>query len=142
MAYPMYGSYGNQFQQAPQTQYQYQLNQPQQYQAQQLQQNANRIVEGYEQVKFTEIPVDGSTYFFFKADGSEIYSKKWLPNCTTEIKTYRQYFEDTEPDTKTEELSSMTSQILEKLNSLEERFAKLEKAFASRATQSKKEEAK
>ena len=47
-----------------------------------------KIAESVETVRATDIPIDGNAYYFPKADGSAIYTKRWLPNGTTEILTY------------------------------------------------------
>ena len=80
-------------------QYQQSLQQPQQMQIQ-PQQNQfatiGKIVENVEMTKATEIPMDGNMYYFPKADGTEVYGKRWLPNGTTEIVSYKPYFENKE----------------------------------------------
>lgn len=127
----MYGGY-------PQGQFQSMQYQQPQNQFNQMQQN-NRLVEGYEQVKYAEVPADGSAYYFYKADGSEIYSKKWLPNCTTDVKVYKLCVED---EAKSNPFEDMTNAILDKLNSLDERLQKIEKSFLGRNNTAKKEEVK
>jgi hypothetical protein len=44
-----------------------------------------KIVESVDMVKATDIPMDGNVYYFPKADGSSIYSKRWLANGQTQI---------------------------------------------------------
>lgn len=39
-----------------------------------------KIVDGIEAVKAIEIPMDGAMYFFPKADGTEVYGKRWIIN--------------------------------------------------------------
>lgn len=48
-----------------------------------------KIVESIDVVKATDIPMDGTTYYFPKGDGSEVYSKQWLPNGTTRIMAFK-----------------------------------------------------
>lgn len=48
-----------------------------------------KIVESIDIVKATDIPMDGNMYYFPKADGTEVYMKRWLPNGTTETVAYR-----------------------------------------------------
>ena len=45
-----------------------------------------KVVESMDIVKVTDIPMDGNTYYFPKADGTEIYSKQFMPkfNCRKE----------------------------------------------------------
>ena len=64
-----------QFQQAlqPQTQYQ----------------PLGKVVDSVDVVKATDIPMDGNAYYFPKADGTEVYMKRWLANGTTEITAYK-----------------------------------------------------
>ena len=66
-----------------------------------------KIVESVDMVKATDIPMDGSMYYFPKADGTEIYSKAWLPNGQTRILTFKPVL-DNDPNT--------LSQNEEKLN--------------------------
>ena len=53
-----------------------------------------KIVESVDMVKATDIPMDGSMYYFPKADGTEIYSKAWLPNGQTRILTFKPQFDN------------------------------------------------
>lgn len=55
-----------------------------------------KIVESIDIVKATDIPMDGNMYYFPKADGTEVYMKRWLPNGTTEIVSYKPFVEDIE----------------------------------------------
>jgi hypothetical protein len=56
-----------------------------------------KMVESIDMVKATDIPMDGSTYYFPKADGSMVFTKRWLPNGTTEVTSYKPYLEENEP---------------------------------------------
>lgn len=56
-----------------------------------------KMVESIDMVKATDIPMDGSTYYFPKADGSMVFAKRWLPNGTTEVTSYKPYLEENEP---------------------------------------------
>lgn len=47
-----------------------------------------KVVDSIDVVRATEIPMDGSIYYFPKADGSIVYSKQWLPNGTTKIGSF------------------------------------------------------
>ena len=88
MAYPAFNyqqNYPMQMQQQIPMNY---FTQPMQQQMQQQTQSNGKIVDSVEMVKFTDIPMDGNSYYFPKADGTEIYSKRWLSNGTTEINTY------------------------------------------------------
>ena len=53
-----------------------------------------KIVDSIDVVKAADIPMDGNTYYFPKADGTEVYCKQWLQNGTTRILTFKPVFED------------------------------------------------
>lgn len=61
-----------------------------------------KIVESMDIVKVTDIPMDGNTYYFPKADGSEIYSKQFMPNGQTRILAFKPLLES-EPNNSTPE---------------------------------------
>ena len=75
-----------QFQQAIQPQPQMQMQQPFS--------PIGKIVESVDMVKVADIPMDGNMYYFPKADGSEIYSKQFMPNGQTRILTFKPLLED------------------------------------------------
>ena len=129
MAYPNFGYPAYQPQpQMQQSMQQIPMNyftQPMQQQIQQ--QNPNgKIVDSIEMVKFTDIPMDGSSYYFPKADGSEIYSKRWLPNGSTEINTYVKVIDKEQQEEEPKfDFNLMETNIMDKLNSLEEKLNKI-----------------
>ena len=53
-----------------------------------------KIVDSIDVVKATDIPMDGNTYYFPKADGTEVYCKQWLQNGTTRILNFKPVSED------------------------------------------------
>lgn len=53
-----------------------------------------KMVDSIDVVKATDIPMDGNTYYFPKADGTEVYCKQWLQNGTTRILTFKPVLED------------------------------------------------
>lgn len=53
-----------------------------------------KIVDSVDVVKATDVPMDGSMYYFPKADGTEIFGKQWLSNGQTRILTFKPVFED------------------------------------------------
>ena len=65
-----------------------------------------KMVDSIDVVKATDIPMDGNTYYFPKADGTEVYCKQWLQNGTTRILTFKPVFED-----DTNNLSSDTEKL-------------------------------
>ena len=116
--------YGNNF--AQQQQYQ---TQPQFIPQQQQSGLGGKIVESFEVFKGIDIPIDGNTYYFPKADGSEIYSKRWLQNGTTEQITYKAIQEQTE---------EKENPLMVKLNGIEEQLTTLQE-IVTKKTVSKKE---
>ena len=63
--------------------------QQQQLQASQNMAALGKVVESVDVLKTLEVPMDGNMYYFPKADGTEIFSKQWLPNGTTRILTFK-----------------------------------------------------
>lgn len=53
-----------------------------------------KMVDSIDVVKATDIPMDGNSYYFPKADGTEVYCKQWLQNGTTRILTFKPVLED------------------------------------------------
>lgn len=115
----------------PNMYYQNRMNFLQNQLPQNSQQNFNmlggKVVDSVEVVKATDIPMDGNSYYFPNADGSEVYSKRWLPNGKTEIVVYTKQ----NPITESKEVKE-TNELMEKLNGFDERFDKLEKLFSSK----------
>lgn len=99
---------------------------PMQQQMQQQNQSNGKIVDSIEMVKFTDIPMDGNSYYFPKADGTEIYSKRWLANGSTEINTYVKVdVNNPEEEKEHFDFNLMQNNIMDKLNSLEEKLSKI-----------------
>ena len=68
------------------------------------------IVENLDIVKTTTIPMDGNTYYFPKADGTELYTKQWLPDGRTRILTFKPVLDnDTEKNTPNEFQSQISA---------------------------------
>ena len=108
---PLYGTNYMQQQQQPQQQFV----QPQMP----VQQSGlnGKMVESFEVFKGLDVPMDGNTYYFPKADGSEIYSKRWLQNGTTEQITYKAVQEQVE---------EKENPLMIKLNAIEEQLTALQ----------------
>ncbi len=53
-----------------------------------------KVVDSIDIVKATDIPMDGNSYYFPKADGTEVYCKQWLQNGTTRILTFKPVIDD------------------------------------------------
>lgn len=62
-----------------------------------------KVVESMDIVKVTDIPMDGNMYYFPKADGSEIYSKQFMPNGQTRILTFKPLLDDESNNSTPEE---------------------------------------
>lgn len=133
MGTPMVNPMANYF--TPQMQQQIQ-------QMQQVQQPVinGKLVENIDSVKLTDVPMDGGSYYFPKADGTEIYTKRWLANGSTEVAVYKRVMDNEQEVTEPKfNFNEMENNIMDKLNSIEEHFSKFEKGFASKSTASKKE---
>lgn len=123
----------------PNMYYQNRMNFLQNQLPQNSQQNFNmlggKVVDSVEVVKATDIPMDGNSYYFPNADGSEVYSKRWLPNGKTEIVIYTK-----QNPVKENKEEKEVNKVLQKLNGFDERFDKLEKLFISKPLSKNKRE--
>lgn len=106
---------------------------------------SGKMVDSIDVVRATDIPMDGGTYYFPKADHTEVYSKRWLANGTTETLVYKLYIEQPKP----QEPAPVVFPVEEwngRFDSVEERLSRLEKAALSPSkpakAQTQKEEAK
>lgn len=91
---------------------------------------SGKIVESVDIVRATDIPMDGNLYYFPKADGSEIFTKQWLPNGTTQILTYKPINEDFtvgEQKTAIKGSDELTQGIIARIDELSEKIDKLSK---------------
>lgn len=127
MPYPQFPAYN-----PMQVQYQNPMN----YYPQQIQQTSavinGKIVENVENVKMFDIPMNGENFYFPKADGTEVYTKRWLPNGTTEINKYLKVTDV--PEEPKFDFSEMQNNIIDKLDSISERIEKLEKGITTKST--------
>ena len=96
---------------------------------------SGKVVESIDVVKATDIPMDGNMYYFPKADGTEVYSKRWLPNGKTEVVTYK----TSEEVLAQEEVAN--NEVLEKLSSIDERLLRLERMLGRNNKNVKREDA-
>ena len=114
-----------------------------QMQQQIQQQQANvlngKIVESIDNVKLTDIPMDGNSFYFPKADGTEIYTKRWLANGSTEVAVYKRFFEESEEQVEKFNFGEMEGNIMDKLNAIDERISKIEKGLVSKTVVKAKE---
>lgn len=110
-----------------------QMQQPVQQQLPMNQLSTGKIVDSVDMVRVTDIPIDGNSYYFPKADGTEVYSKRWLSNGSTEINTYVKVNAQQEEENK----RKIEDDIFDKLNLIDERIAKLEKGLFKPASNKK-----
>ena len=114
----------------------------------QSQQNLNifsalgKIVESKDIVKATDIPMDGNIYYFPKADGTEIYGKRWLANGQTQILAFKQVLDDepsnsTDLDLKTQigALGELKTSFEEWMESVNSRLENIENSCRQNSTQ-------
>lgn len=103
-----------------------------------------KVVESMDIVKVTDIPMDGNVYYFPKADGTEIYSKQFMPNGQTRILTFKPALDDN-PNTLSNEdeklkisaLENVTALFQEKFDTINDKIDKIEKYL--KPTKAKKE---
>ena len=158
---PFYSQMNNNYQTQTQNPYMDRMTQLQQYQ-QSLQQplvptqisGANqmsalgKMVDSIDVVKATDIPMDGNTYYFPKADGTEVYCKQWLQNGTTRILTFKPVFEDNTMNLSSDEekikiglSDEVTEVFMKRFDELEKRIDDLvyKPTTKTTATRTKKE---
>ncbi len=107
-----------------------------------------KMVDSIDVVKATDIPMDGNTYYFPKADGTEVYCKQWLQNGTTRILTFKPVFEDNtnnvSSDTEKLKISisdEVTEAFMKRFDELEKRINDLiPKKTTARAKKESEEE--
>ena len=107
-----------------------------------------KMVDSIDVVKATDIPMDGNTYYFPKADGTEVYCKQWLQNGTTRILTFKPVFEDNpnnlSSDTEKLKISlsdEVTEVFMKRFDELEKRIDDLvPKKTVARAKKESEEE--
>ena len=107
-----------------------------------------KMVDSIDVVKATDIPMDGNTYYFPKADGTEVYCKQWLQNGTTRILTFKPVLEDNpnnvSSDTEKLKISlsdEVTEVFMKRFDELEKRIDDLmPKKTVARAKKESEEE--
>jgi len=122
------------------------VNNPMSYMApsmqQQLQQQSvlnGKIVESIDNVKLTDVPMDGNSFYFPKADGTEIYTKRWLANGSTEVAVFKRVMEESQEEVEKFNFDEMEGNIMDKLNAIDERIGKIEKGLIPKAPSKAKE---
>jgi transcription termination factor NusB len=95
-------------------------------------------------LKTLEVPMDGNMYYFPKADGTEVYTKQWLPNGTTRILTFKPSLDDKvdentldEEKLNVEQFNKVVEGILNEIQTINSKIDKISKS--STTTRSKKE---
>ena len=86
-----------------------------------------KMVDSIDVVKATDIPMDGNTYYFPKADGTEVYCKQWLQNGTTRILTFKPVLDDNPNNVSSDEEKLKISLSDEVTDVFMKRFDELEK---------------
>ena len=86
-----------------------------------------KMVDSIDVVKATDIPMDGNSYYFPKADGTEVYCKQWLQNGTTRILTFKPVLEDN-PNNVSSDTEKLKFDLSDKAtDTLMKRFDDIEK---------------
>lgn len=106
-----------------------------------------KMVDSIDVVKATDIPMDGNTYYFPKADGTEVYCKQWLQNGTTRILTFKPVLEDNlnnlSPDTEKLKIGlsdEVTEVFMKRFDELEKRIDDLMPKKATARSKKESEE--
>ena len=107
-----------------------------------------KIVDSIDVVKATDVPMDGSMYYFPKADGTEIFGKQWLSNGQTRILTFKPVLDDSpnnvSSDTEKLKISlsdEVTDVFMKRFDELEKRIDDLmPKKTTARAKKESEEE--
>ena len=138
--YPINQNYNQQMQPNPYMQRMEQLQQFQQSLQPPIQQPMQnqfsalgKVVENIDTVKTTEIPYQG-VYYFPTADGSTIFTKRWLENGQTQILAFKPILEEETVNSSTNDLESVLGAnmsvlegITESLNTLHDKIDKISK---------------
>ena len=95
-----------------------------------------KIVDSVDIVKATDIPMDGSMYYFPKADGSMVFGKQWLANGQTRILTFKAILDEEGNNLSSEAekfkidaFNELTDTFQEMFDTVIERIDKLEKSL-------------
>lgn len=105
----------------------YQQNLQQQVQANQQMNVIGKIVDGIEAVKAIDIPMDGAMYYFPKADGTEVYGKRWIVGeGRTVILPFKPILESDPNNISNEDKKSNLEPFREFAEVFEKRFDNLE----------------
>ena len=95
-----------------------------------------KVVDSIDIVKATDIPMDGNSYYFPKADGTEVYCKQWLQNGTTRILTFKPVLDEganslsnTEEKLKIDLSEEATEGIMKRFDELETKISSLTKSL-------------
>ena len=118
--------------------------QQQQLQASQNMTTLGKVVESIDVLKALDVNMDGNVYYFPKADGTEIYTKQWLPNGTTRILIFKPSFDDKvdentldEEKMNVEQFNKVVEGILNEIQTINSKIDKISKPSTS--TRGKKE---
>lgn len=99
-----------------------------------------KIVDSVDMVKVADIPMDGNAYYFPKADGTEIYSKQFMPNGQTRILIFKPFLENESSILPTDEVKMQFGAFGEVLEGIQNDIKMLnEKIDRIKPTRAKKE---
>lgn len=110
-----------------------------------------KIVDSIEAVRIADVPMDGNSYIFPKADGSEIYTKRWLPNFTTDVSVYVKAIPEEMISMKEEKVGysnavakedfeDMSEKLFDKLSAMmNDRLDKIEKSIPTQQSSSSRQ---
>lgn len=103
-----------------------------------------KIIENVDVLKTTEVPMDGNTYYFPKADGTAIFGKRWENNGTTSILTFKPCLDEgvdentlDEEKLNVEQFNKVVEGILNEIQTINSKIDKISKP--STTTRGKKE---
>lgn len=92
-----------------------------------------KIVDSYEAARATDVPMDGNIYYMPKADGTEIYAKRWLPNFTTSMMSYIPVMNGSDQNEQQSPSAPSVlplNDMMTKLDSIDERMMNIEKSMS------------
>lgn len=98
-----------------------------------------KIVNDFSELTANDVPMNGSTAFFPKADGMEIQARSWTPNGTIQTVSYRPILEQNQsegtniPQT---DFNALNEDVRALRQEISERFDRLESSMTNSKTKS------
>ncbi len=99
-----------------------------------------KTVNDFSEITANDVPMDGSSAIFLKADGTEIQKRMWNPNGQIVVTSYKPILEQKEEKVEnvTYDVEKLKNDLLDELVGVfDDRFSKLEKII--KPTRTKKE---